>query len=220
MTYQALASDYDGTLASNGVVAPHTVQALHRLKNSGRKLLLVTGRNLEELLPIFPEAGLCDRIVAENGAVLHCPESGQTRLLSPPPPERFAQTLLARGVRPLSVGRVIVATWEPHQHTVLEVIRQLGLELQVIFNKGAVMVLPSTVNKATGLQAALKDLGLAPAEVVGVGDAENDHAFLALCGCAVTVANALPALKERAGWVTPSPAGAGVVELIEKFFPA
>ena len=62
----------------------------------------------------------------------------------------------------------------------LEAIRDLGLELQVIFNKGAVMVLPSGVNKATGLDAALDELGLSPHNVVGVGDAENDHAFLAL----------------------------------------
>ena len=73
-----------------------------------------------------------------------------------------------------------------------ETIRELGLELQVIFNKGAVMVLPAGVNKATGLAAALESLGLSPHNAVGVGDAENDHAFLALCECAVAVANALP----------------------------
>ena len=60
----------------------------------------------------------------------------------------------------MSTGRVIVATWEPHETIVLETIRDLGLELQVIFNKGAVMVLPAGVNKATGLAAALEQLGL------------------------------------------------------------
>jgi HAD superfamily hydrolase (TIGR01484 family) len=93
---------------------------------------------------------------------------------------------------------------------VLEVIKALGLELQVIFNKGAVMVLPSGTNKATGLKAALKEVGLKPEEVVGVGDAENDHAFLELCGCAVAVGNALPAVKDRAHLVTEATHGAGV----------
>jgi hypothetical protein len=51
--------------------------------------------------------------------------------------------LIERGVGPISVGRVIVATWEPHENTVLKTIRDCGLELQVIFNKGAVMVLPA-----------------------------------------------------------------------------
>lgn len=69
------------------------------------------------------------------------------------------------------MGRVIVATWEPHQTTVLEVIRELGLELHVIFNKGAVMILPSGVNKATGMAATLDELGLSPHNTVGIGDA-------------------------------------------------
>jgi hypothetical protein len=57
-------------------------------------------------------------------------------------------------VKRISIGRVIVATWEPHETTVLETIRDRGLELQVIFNKGAVMVLPAGVNKASGMDAA------------------------------------------------------------------
>ena len=80
----------------------------------------------------------------------------------------------------------------------LEAIRDLGLELQVIFNKGAVMVLPAGVNKASGLKAALAELGLSPHNVVGVGDAENDHALLRPCECGVAVANAIPTLKQEA----------------------
>jgi hydroxymethylpyrimidine pyrophosphatase-like HAD family hydrolase len=120
-------------------------------------------------------------------------------------------------VHPLSVGRVIVATREPHESTVLEVIKGLGLELQVIFNKGAVMILPSGVNKATGLKAALKTIGARPQETVGIGDAENDHAFLDLCGCAVAVGNALPAVKDRAHIITDATHGDGVQEFIERW---
>ena len=135
-------------------------------------------------------------------------------MLGAAPPAAFLETLRGRGV-PISVGRVIVATWEPHQAVVLDAIRELGLELHVVFNKGAVMVLPPQVNKATGLAAALAELKLSPHNVVGVGDAENDHAFLAACECAVAVANALPALKERADFVTRGDHGAGVEELID-----
>ena len=78
------------------------------------------------------------------------------------------------------------------------------------------MVLPSGVNKATGMLAALKDIGLSAHNVVGIGDAENDHAFLAECGCAVAVANALSTLKERADVVTQGKQGQGVEELIEQ----
>src|SRR5262245_24348775 len=77
------------------------------------------------------------------------------------------------------------------------------------------MVLPSGVNKATGLAAALKELGLSPHNAVAIGDAENDHALLSACECAAAVGNAVPALRGRADWVARGGAGASVVELID-----
>lgn len=215
MRYHALAADYDGTLAHDGVLDDATADALRRLKQSGRRLLMVTGRELEELIQVCPQVELFDRIVAENGALLYRPDTKEVRVLAEPPPEEFVRRMRDGNAARLSVGRVIVATIEPYQDLALQAIRDLGLELHVIFNKGSVMVLPSGVNKATGLAAALADLGLSPHNVVGVGDAENDHAFLSACECAVAVANALPALMERADVVTRGTRGAGVTELIE-----
>lgn len=214
LRYHALACDYDGTLAEHGCVPEAVVEALVRVKESGRKIVLVTGRVLAELTPIFPSHAIFDRIVAENGAVVYRPDTGAIERLAPAPDASLVAALQAKGVVPLTIGECIVASWEPAQDVVLETIRALGLELQVIFNKGAVMVLPSSINKATGLAAALLELGLSPRNTVGVGDAENDHAFLALCECGVAVRNALPVLQERADWVTPSAHGAGVIELI------
>ncbi|HET6468303.1 MAG TPA: HAD-IIB family hydrolase, partial [Geminicoccaceae bacterium] len=216
MYYLALATDYDGTLATDGRVDGETRAALERLRESGRRLIMVTGRELDDLERVFPHFELFDSIVAENGALLYRPAEREEVPLGPPPPPRFAELLRARGVDPLSVGRVIVATWEPNETTVLHAIRELGLELEIIFNKGAVMVLPSGINKATGLAAALRDMGLSPHNVVGVGDAENDHAFLRLCGCGVAVANALPVLKEEVELVTEGARSAGVRELIDR----
>ncbi len=87
--------------------------------------------------------------------------------------------------------------------------------MQLIFNKGAVMVLPSGVNKATGLSAALSRLKLSPHNAVGVGDAENDHAFLNLCECSVATANALESLKAHADIVLERADGEGVAELAQ-----
>jgi HAD superfamily hydrolase (TIGR01484 family) len=212
--YHALACDYDGTLATHGQVDDATLAALDRLRASRRKLILVTGRQLPDLMLVFPRLDLFDRVVAENGAILYRPSDRSERTLAEPPPAEFVAALRRRGVSPLSTGRAIVATWEPQETAVLQVIRELGLELQVIFNRGAVMILPSGVNKATGMDAALTDLRLSRHNAVGVGDAENDHAFLARCECAVAVANALAPLKERADLVTAGERGAGVAELI------
>lgn len=216
MRYYALACDYDGTLAHDGVVDADTVNALKRLRKSGRRLLMVTGREVDELCQVFPQISLFEWVVAENGAVLYNPETRATRALADPPPAAFVKRLREAKVTPLSIGHVIVATREPHENTVLAAIRDLGLEHQVIFNKGAVMVLPSGVNKASGLRAALDIMQLSPHNVVGVGDAENDHAFLAECECGVAVANALASVKERVDWVTDGARGAGVVQLIDR----
>jgi HAD superfamily hydrolase (TIGR01484 family) len=216
MRYRALATDYDGTLAHDGVVAPSTLAALKRVRDSGRKLILVTGRELDELLAIFPRHDRFDRVVAENGALFYRPDTGHVHLLAESPPDRFVADLQRRGVEPLSIGRTIVATVEPHHQEVLASIHALGLEWHVVFNKGSVMVLPSGVTKATGLIPALADLGIPLEQVVGVGDAENDHAFLTQCGCAVAVANALRAVKERCDLVTAGCDGAGVEELIDR----
>lgn len=216
MRYLALATDYDGTLARDGQVDDPTLAALERFRDSGRRLILVTGRELEELLQVFPQVDLFERVVAENGALIYRPDGREQKLLGEPPPVALVDAIRQKGVDRLSVGRGIIATVEPHQVAVLEAIRELGLEWQVIFNKGSVMVLPSGVNKATGLSAVLEELNLSPHNVVGAGDAENDHAFLNLCEFSVAVANALPTLKERADFVTEGARGAGVVEIIDR----
>ncbi len=215
MRFAALAADYDGTLAHDGVVTGRTIAALERLKASGRRLLLVTGRELCDLQRTFNRIDLFDLCVLENGATLHDPATGRERALADPPPERFVAELRNRGLPELSVGKVIVAMRESDAPEVLSAIHALGLELQLIFNKRSLMVLPSGINKATGLAAALDQIGLSRHNVVGVGDAENDHAFLAACECGVAVANALPAVKEQADLVTSGRDGAGVEELIE-----
>ena len=215
MRFVALATDYDETLADHGTVVPHTEQALASLRKSGRKLLLVTGRDLDDLREVFPRVDLFDAVVAENGALLYLPDRKQERRLAESPPPEFAESLRRAGV-PITAGRVIVATRVPHETKVIAEIRRLGLELQVIFNKGAVMVLPSGVNKGTGLQQALAELRLSPHNAVAVGDAENDHVFLAEAELGAAVANALPTLRDRADLVLRNPAHRGVEELIDQ----
>ena len=124
--------------------------------------------------------------------------------------------LESRGVSPLSVGHAVIATYESHASVVSAVLRELGLSHGVVLNKGALMILPSGVDKATGLEAALAELDVSPSQVIGVGDAENDLAFMGRCGWSVAVANALPSVKTQADFVTSGEAGVGVVELINR----
>ena len=209
-----LATDYDGTLATHGFVGASTRDALRRLKAAGWRLVMVTGRVMPELVDVFPQLDLFDLVVAENGAMLYRPRDGEERLLAAAPPVSFVEALRGRGVEPLSVGRVVVATLEVNEDIVADAIRADGHALEIILNKGSVMVLPSGVDKATGLRAAVEELGLPLSSVAGVGDAENDRAFLEACGYSVAVGNALPELKGQVDLVTRERHGEGVEELI------
>lgn len=216
MRYLALATDYDGTLSSDDRVSDQTIRALQRLRVSGRRAILVTGRRLDDLLEVCSCVHLFDRVVAENGAIVYAPDSREETPLANPPSKLLIQGLQARGVEPLEIGQVIVSTHSPYRTVVQDVIWELGLEVQVIGNRGAVMALPAGVNKATGLEYALRELGLSRHEVVGIGDAENDHSFLERCECAVAVANAARSIKQTAALVTAARNGDGVSELIDE----
>ena len=213
MRFVCLASDYDGTLAKDGVVPESTVAALRRVKESGRKIVLVTGREVGDLRGVFPDLGIFDRVVAENGAVLLGEAGQEEKILAKAPPKELIDELRHRGV-PIFVGRSIVATWRPHEKFVRDAIRELRLDAEVALNKNAVMILPKGVTKASGLEEALGELKISAESVVGIGDAENDEDFLAICGMSVAVANALPALKSKVMHVTKADHGAGVEELI------
>lgn len=214
MRYHALATDYDGTLAHHGAVDEITVAALEQLRDAGRRTILVTGRRLDDLRTVFARLELFDRVVAENGALLYDPATDREQLLGEPPPPAFAARLRAAGA-PVDAGRVIVATWTPHESEALGVLRDMGLAHQIIFNKGAVMILPPHVDKALGLQAALEDLGFSARNAVAVGDAENDIAMLKQCEFSVAVANALPSVKAEVDWVAEGDHGIGVCQLIQ-----
>ncbi|MFB3917829.1 MAG: HAD family hydrolase [Terriglobales bacterium] len=217
MKFLAIATDYDGTLAANGRPDTAAMAALQRAASAGCKLVLVTGRVVQDLQSVFPGLTQFDRVVAENGAIMYNPASGEQTLLCEPVPRNFVAALRQRGL-PVATGRAIVATHAAHTSAVEEVIRQLGLELQIVRNKNSAMILPAGVDKASGVQRALGELGIAAENAVAIGDAENDEALLQACGFGVAVANALPTLKARADLVTQGAAGAGVAEAIASIF--
>jgi HAD superfamily hydrolase (TIGR01484 family) len=216
MRYLVLVSDYDGTIASNARPDEAALSAIERLRMSGRRIVLVTGRRLDDLLTAGPRVLLFDYIVAENGAVLYDPRTRKETLLAKPVLPAFVERLRELGVAPIDVGRVIVSTWVPHQVTVLNTIKEMGLDLQVIFNRDAVLIVPAGVTKGTGMEFALRKLGLSGHEAIGVGTAENDHSFLDRCECAVALANAIPSVRHRADLMTKAHGPKGLAEIVDE----
>jgi len=214
LRFRAIATDYDSTLATENYAFPPALAALRQAKAEGRKLVLVTGRELESLRSVFSGITMFDLVVAENGALLYTPSSSRERLLCQAVPNGLFTALERRAVTPLSAGRCIIGTVTPHEQLVEQTISQLHLPWHIIMNRESVMVLPRGINKGTGFEAALGELGLTADQAMGIGDAENDHDFLRLCGLSVAVGNAIPSLKEQVQLVTKAARGAGVVEAL------
>ena len=77
--------------------------------------------------------------------------------------------------------------------------------------------LPPGSSKGAGLKWLLDDLGLDPAQVMAIGDGDNDIEMLQLVGLGVAMANATDALKQVADYVVNSNEADGVAEAIERF---
>jgi len=101
--------DFDGTIAHHGIVSAETRGALARFKQTGRKLILVTGRNLPDLKRVFPELQLFDRVVAENGALIYDPATNEERPLAAAPPSLFVEKLKERTERYCVVLQTLLA---------------------------------------------------------------------------------------------------------------
>jgi hydroxymethylpyrimidine pyrophosphatase-like HAD family hydrolase len=134
MRYLVLVADYDGTIATRGKAETAALRAIERLRLSGRRAILVTGRQLDDLLAICPRIRLFDYVVAENGAVIYQPRTREQTLLGKLPPAEFVQRLRELSENSIEVGQVVVSTWIPHHSAVLQAVKEFGLELQLFFN--------------------------------------------------------------------------------------
>ncbi|HET7722168.1 MAG TPA: HAD hydrolase family protein, partial [Acidimicrobiales bacterium] len=210
--FHAVAIDYDGTLSDTDRPADDVLTALAETRAAGRCVILVTGRILAELRAVFPDVDRhFDLVVAENGGVLS--SQGVERVLAVPVAKELDGALAERHVQ-FRRGLVLLACEAHDERSVLAQVRHLGLECQLIRNRGSLMVLPSGVSKGSGLLEALAELGISRHNTIAIGDAENDHSLLDVSELGVAPANAVDALKGHADITLDLPDGAGVAAFL------
>lgn len=211
--FRAVAVDFDGTLVQGDhPPADDVLAAVGECRRQRRRVVLVTGRILEELYAVFPTADdWFDGIVAENGAVLST--DGSVRVLAAPVEVELDAALIERGV-PFRRGQVLLATQAAHEAETTAELRRLGLECQLIRNRAELMVLPPGLSKGFGVYQALGELGISHHSAVGIGDAENDHSLLRTCELGVAVADAVPSLQRQADLVLDKPGAPAVAEFL------
>jgi Cof subfamily protein (haloacid dehalogenase superfamily) len=147
------------------------------------------------------EAGWSDGLVATRPDALEADAlelicGPVTKLLVRHPTMAFAE--VAERAR-AAVGDDAVVTWA-------------GLRLVEISAAG--------VTKAFALERLCRRLGVAPEEVVAVGDMPNDLAMLDWAGTGVAVANAVPEVLDAADEVTAANTEDGVALLLERILAA
>lgn len=215
MYCRVIACDFDGTGATNGRPAPELYAALAAARLHGIVTFLVTGRVLEDVQRAYDEFSPFDAVVAENGAVVYLCSLGRVIQIGRPPPEHFLGELRGQGV-PFHTGNVIVGTWEQHANKVLEVIRRFGIDAQLVFNRAALMVLPSGINKGVGIRRALDELGRCEHNLIAFGDAENDIPMFLDAEIGVAARGSVPAIMALADDSLSQPGGAGVALYIRR----
>ncbi|MEO8681579.1 MAG: HAD hydrolase family protein [Vicinamibacterales bacterium] len=215
MRLAAFAVDFDGTLTRDGRLGSDNRDAISLVRDRGVKVILVTGRRLDDLLRTTGNVDCFDAVVAENGAVLHFPARDQTIPIAPAPSPKFLDELRRRSI-PFDLGSSVVETDAVHAPSVIEAIRMLQEPLVIVFNRGRLMALPPAVAKSTGLQRVLWTLRLSLHNTIGIGDAENDHDLLAACEIGAAVSWGSPPLLAAADEVIvgdgPSAVGRYLIE--------
>ena len=213
MIFKALACDFDGTLASEDRIGAAARDALGRAHGAGLRLILVTGRTFFELGRVCDCLDLFDAVVAENGAVVYFPRDAMIRDQGPAPPGRLLAELDRRDI-PYQAGRVIVGTARADERGVRAALEAAAVSRDLVYNRAALMLVPTGISKGTGLERVLGSLGLSFHDVLAFGDAENDLALFEACGWAACPANGMPALRARADWVFAGENGEGVAAAI------
>jgi hypothetical protein len=78
-------------------------------------------------------------------------------------------------------------------------------------------ILPPGVNKGTALREVSRLTGIPLSDIAAFGDSNNDIEMIREAGLGVAVANALPAVKAAARYVSDLPRSDGVAEAIRKY---
>ena len=210
----AIITDYDRTITDDSL-RPYTpvMEALGLLKKKfGLKVIIASGRLLNFLVEHLARFQLFDAYVAENGAVLHLPGTDRTIALGQ------GAAGLGPALRELKIpfdkGRVMMSVKAEHTESVVKLIREKALGVDIQRNRDSIMLLPSGISKGTGASEALKTLAIDGKELICIGDAENDIPLFEIASVSVAPSNALPEVKRRADVVCEGGGVAGVTKFL------
>jgi hypothetical protein len=213
-----IACDYDRTLTDEKLkVSKKAVQILKTAKMRKKvKIIIVSGRMLGFLIKMNEHFQVADALVAENGAVIFLPNVDTKLVLKERSGQRLRDAFKLLDI-PLEIGDVIVSTKRTYETTILKIINEAKLNVNIEYNRDSLMILPPGIDKGKGVLRALLLLGVPKGGLACIGDAENDVALFRIADVSVAVANAVNSLKKQADIICDSSHGEGVVEFVKSY---
>lgn len=211
-----IACDLDRTLTDSKLrVVPLALKRLQQLRSRGAHAVLLSGRSARELLRRRTLLQHFDRIVAESGALLGQSSTFKSVARTGPAWSRF-RAWLDNARIPHRPGQASISMSARHAPKLSRHARRLGIAVHR--NRERIDVTPAECDKGTGLQEALRSLGVPASGCLVFGDAENDLAAFRQAGYCVAVGNARPIVKRAADEVAPGYGGRAVSNFLYRRF--
>lgn len=132
--------------------------------------------------------------------------------------EVVVETLEELAARPVS--RIVIRDPDSTDEDFLEQVGDLGLhEVSYFIGWSAWLdIAPEGIDKAHGLQRVVDELGIAPGDVLAIGDGRNDHEMLTWAGRGVAMADAAEETRAVADHVTGRFDDGGTLAELRRWF--
>jgi phosphoglycolate phosphatase (TIGR01487 family) len=219
MTIKAVVVDVDGTLTDlDKVISTSGIEALREVQRKGVPVSIASGNVLPVTYGLSTYLGLKGPMVAENGGVV-CYQERIYQLSEGVLPEQAYEHLRTK----MPVERLFTDNW---RRTEVALRRTMDVERVKAELKGwnvtievtgfAIHLMDPGHGKAAGVRKVAEILGIGMSEIASFGDSDNDVGMLRECGESVAVANASPAAKGAAKYVSAYPHAAGVIDGLKR----
>lgn len=226
--YKLIALDLDGTLLDNNQeISGRNLHWIKKAEQAGLLVSFATGRGRSSSERYWSAVSPNSPMVMANGSEVwkNHGEILSRHVLSEDQVARLIDVAKEHGARYWTIGLDAEGSGARMKfgmhHDDIETISKLRDQVTALGEfevSGSaptnIEINPKGVSKAAGLAEAIALLGIAPSEVVAVGDSRNDLAMLRWAGLGIAMENAEPIVKEAADDVTASNEEDGVAQVI------
>lgn len=228
MNIKAIAVDIDGTITdSKRRICISAIEAIRKAEEVNVPVMIVTGNVINYGYATSVLIGCSGGVVCENGGVVY--NDDKIKILAKrnyvDEANRYLLNRLGEKLeKQASIDNSyreseIVYYKDISKKLLLDNLKDFkDLDKIELYDSGfALHITDKRVNKGSSLKYLCKENNINIANVMAIGDSENDLDFLKVAGLKVAVANGDKELKEESDYICKNKYGDGVKEAIEKF---